>query len=111
MNRECPHCQKHVSWWRPLLMPRDRTIATVAVTCTFCGGLLRTNPHPTEEILIATTELMIGVPTLFGWLIGGMAGAVITAVFAIAIVAAGYMWFVVRTRDWHRYVPFAKVER
>ena len=110
MTRNCPHCGKLISWWRPLRTAAvsragGKLVIPVPVKCSFCGGLLVTNPHPTEQLLAGTAELWALV-VFVAWYFGNTIVA-ITIVVVLAMIGAGIaLRLNANTKQWPRYVPY-----
>ena len=84
-------------------------MAMPVAKCHACGGLLATNPHPSEELFSVLPELLAFVAVVAG-LVGGLAaGIVVAAVLAIGVAVLFYRLHL-RTKEWKRYVPFRKAE-
>jgi hypothetical protein len=113
MNRDCPHCGKPISRWRPLrsvrvsqslLKPRKRIMK-----CAFCGGLIAKNPHPAEQWVDGMGGFWMLVVAI-AWIAAGVRAAAITAAIVLVLVATLAIRARAQSRGWPRYRPYDPAE-
>ena len=113
MNRDCPHCGKHIGRWRPLrpvrvsqslLKPGKRVWM-----CFHCRGLLAKNAHPAEQWVDGMAGFWLMVVAI-AWIAAGVRAAAVTAALVLAVVAVLARRAHAQTRDWTRFRRYDPAE-